>query len=68
MGYLKHARCLQSAAVATCLLRLRGVAADLVIGVRRMPFTAHAWVEVDQTIVMNGRSNTRSLYTVIDRL
>src|SRR5215213_2080876 len=41
--YFKRAWCLQSAAAAVCLLRLCGVRAELVIGVRKLPFYAHAW-------------------------
>jgi len=45
--YPKRALCLQRSAVTTCLLRRRGVAARLVLGVRPVPLMAHAWVEVD---------------------
>lgn len=45
--YPKKALCLQRSAVTTCLLRRRGVAARLVLGVRPLPLMAHAWVEVD---------------------
>jgi|SRR5690349_21744882 Transglutaminase-like superfamily len=65
--YFKHAWCLQAAATTTCLLRLRGIAADFVVGVRKMPFEAHAWVEVDHQIVMNAKPNLRALYSVITR-
>lgn len=49
--YVRRAWCLQSAAVVVALLRLRGVDAQFVIGVRKMPFYAHAWAECDGTIV-----------------
>jgi Transglutaminase-like superfamily/Coenzyme PQQ synthesis protein D (PqqD) len=45
--YPRKALCLQRSAVTTCLLRRRGVAARLVLGVRPVPLMAHAWVEVD---------------------
>jgi hypothetical protein len=45
--YPKRALCLQRSAVTACLLRRRGVAARLVLGVRPVPLMAHAWVEVD---------------------
>jgi hypothetical protein len=66
--YFMHARCLQSAAVANCLLRWHGIPAQLVIGVRRVPFTAHAWVEVDGRVVMNEQTSMLNVYTVIHRL
>jgi hypothetical protein len=37
--------CLPKAMALFTLLRRRGVAADLCIGVRKYPFGAHAWVE-----------------------
>ncbi len=43
--------CLQRSAVTTCLLRSYGVPAVMKIGVRPMPFLAHAWVEVDNSVV-----------------
>lgn len=49
--YPKKAVCLQRSAVTTCLLRTHGIAAHLVVGVRSMPFLAHAWVEVEGTVV-----------------
>jgi Transglutaminase-like superfamily len=38
-------RCLTTSLVLTALLARRGVASTLVIGVRPVPFAAHAWVE-----------------------
>ncbi len=49
--YPKPAVCLQRSAVTTWLMRRYGVPARLVIGVRPMPFLAHAWVEVHGTVV-----------------
>ncbi len=49
--YPKQAVCLQRSAVTTWLMRRHGVPARLVIGVRPMPFLAHAWVEVNGTVV-----------------
>ena len=49
--YFKRAWCLQRAAASVCLLRLRGIPAELVIGVRKIPFYAHAWTEVERTVV-----------------
>ncbi len=49
--YPKQAVCLQRSTVTTWLMRRHGVPARLVIGVRPMPFLAHAWVEVNGTVV-----------------
>jgi hypothetical protein len=49
--YFKRTWCLQRSMAATLLLRLAGQPADLVIGVRRLPFLAHAWVEVEGRVV-----------------
>ena len=65
--YVKRAWCLQSAAAATCFARLVGARAELVIGVRHIPFYAHAWVEVDEHVVMNDRPELHTLYQVIAR-
>jgi hypothetical protein len=39
------------AATCACLLRLHGLRAELAIGVRRAPFEAHAWTELDGIVV-----------------
>jgi hypothetical protein len=49
--YPKRTLCLQRSAVTTCLLRTYGVSAFLKIGVRPMPFQAHAWVEADGSVI-----------------
>jgi transglutaminase-like putative cysteine protease len=49
--YFKRAWCLQRSAATVLLLRFRGVPAQLVIGVERVPFYAHAWVEVAGRVV-----------------
>lgn len=64
--YWKQVLCLQRSAATVCLLRRKGVAAELVIGAQHMPFKAHAWVEVDGKVV-NDRSYTSEMYSVLDR-
>lgn len=64
--YWKEALCLQRSAATACLLKRCGVPAQMVVGVQRMPFKAHAWVEVDGRIV-NDKPYMHELYAVIDR-
>lgn len=45
--YPRRAECLEQALALYLLLRRRGVAAELKLGVQPLPFYAHAWVEVD---------------------
>src|SRR5262245_28766462 len=54
--YWKEALCLQRSAAAVCLLRKHGIPAQLVIGVRQMPFKSHAWVEVEGRVVNDNVS------------
>ena len=65
--YPKRAACLQRSVVATWLLRRHGIAAELVIGYRPVPFESHAWVEVAGAVV-NDRPQYQRVFTVLDRL
>jgi hypothetical protein len=65
--YFKRALCLQRSAVATWLLRRRGVRAELVIGFRPVPVDSHAWVEVDGKVV-NDRPQYQKYFRVLERL
>jgi len=64
--YGKEALCLQRSAATACLLKKHGVPAQMVIGAQKMPFKAHAWVEVDGRVV-NDKSYTPEIYAVLDR-
>lgn len=64
--YPRPAPCLPRSAVTTCLLRWRGVPAQLVIGSRPLPFYAHAWVEVGGCVV-NDSPKVRERYDELDR-
>ncbi len=64
--YPKQALCLQRSFVTTYILRKQGVSANLVLGAQKLPFKAHAWVEVDGRAV-NERSNVQATYAVWDR-
>lgn len=64
--YLKRAWCLQRSAVGVLLLRWRGIPAELVIGVRKVPFYAHAWIELDG-LVLNDSPEVQRTFTVMER-
>lgn len=64
--YRKEVLCLQRSAVATCLLRQYGVAAEMVMGSQQLPFKSHAWVEVDGRVV-NDKPYVNQMYAVVER-
>jgi hypothetical protein len=64
--YPKQVLCLQRASVTTCLMRSHGIRAAMVLGAQKIPFAAHAWVEVNGCAV-NERSNVQAKYTVWER-
>lgn len=64
--YPKQAMCLQRSAVATCLLRSRGLPAQMVIGCRKIPFKSHAWAEL-YGLVVNDKTKVQEFYRVLDR-
>jgi hypothetical protein len=64
--YPKQTLCLQRSFVTTYLLKKHGVAARMVLGAQKLPFKAHAWVEVEGQAI-NERSNVQATYSVWDR-
>jgi len=66
-AYFKPVQCLQRSAVSTCLLRIGGIPAELVFGVRTFPFEAHAWTEFEGQIIGDSPANVRR-YLVLDRI
>jgi hypothetical protein len=64
--YPKQALCLQRSFVTTYLLRKHGFAAQMVLGAQKLPFKAHAWVEVDERAI-NERSDVQTTYAVWDK-
>jgi len=66
MYYPKKAMCLQHSAVVTCLLRRRGVPAEMVLAAQTYPPKAHAWAEVEGEVV-NDHSSVKSEYRVLRR-
>ncbi len=63
--YWKEVLCLQRSAATACLLKHYGVPAQMIIGAQQMPFKAHAWVEVNASVV-NDRPYMREMYAVLD--
>jgi hypothetical protein len=66
LWYWRSVSCLQRAAATVSLMRQCGVNAELVIGAQRMPFKAHAWVEVDKRVV-GERSGIPASFAILDR-
>jgi hypothetical protein len=64
--YWKEVLCLQRSAATTCLLKRYGVPAHMILGAQPMPFKAHAWVEVNGSVV-NDKPYMREMYAVLDR-
>jgi hypothetical protein len=62
----KQKLCLQRSAAVTCLLRSFGVPAEMVIGVHKMPFYGHSWVEVNGSVV-NDHKNVQRFFHVLSR-
>jgi hypothetical protein len=67
MYYPKKAMCLQHSAVVTCLLRRRGIPAEMVLAAQEFPPKAHAWVEVLSEVV-NDSSDVKGKYREFRRL
>jgi len=64
--YPKQALCLQRSFITTYLLRRQGVHAQIVLGAQKLPFKAHAWVEIEGRAI-NERSDVQAIYSVWDR-
>jgi len=67
MYYPKKAMCLQHSAVVTCLLRRRGVPAEMVLAAKDFPPSGHAWVEVEGRVVNDSQAVKRK-YRVLKRV
>jgi hypothetical protein len=65
--YPKKAMCLQHSAVATCLLRRRGVPAELVLAAQEFPPKGHAWTEVEG-LVINDLQSVKNSHRVLKRI
>jgi hypothetical protein len=67
MYYPKKAMCLQHSAVVTCLLRRRGIPAEMVLAAQTFPPKAHAWAEVAGQVVSDSPS-VKTKYQELRRL
>ena len=67
MYYPKKAMCLQHSAVVTCLLRRRGVRAEMVLAAQEFPPKAHAWAEVGGEVV-NDSQRVKTKYLELRRV
>jgi len=67
MYYPKRAMCLQHSSVVTCLLRRRGVPAEMVIGAQEYPPKGHAWAEVEGEVI-NDTQRVKTRYRELRRL
>jgi hypothetical protein len=65
--YPKKAMCLQHSAVVTCLLRRRGIPAEMVLAAQTFPPKAHAWAEVAGAVVSDSPS-VKTKYREMKRL
>jgi len=63
--YPRQALCLQRSSVLVRMLRLNGIEAQMLIGAQKLPFKAHAWVEVDGHII-NDRLASRENFLVLE--
>jgi hypothetical protein len=64
--YFKRVLCLQRSAATTLLLRRYGLKAEMLTGVQILPLEAHAWVEIQGTIV-NDTPYMHDIYQVLER-
>jgi hypothetical protein len=64
--YPKQVKCLQRSVATTLLLRRAGVAAKFVAGAQKLPFEAHAWVEVDGRVI-NDKPDYVNRFIVFER-
>jgi len=63
--YPRRVLCLQRSAVLVRILRRNGIPAHMIIGAQKLPFKAHAWVEVNGEIV-HDRLASREKFLVLE--
>jgi len=63
--YTARDRCLVDCLVLIEFLQRSGITANLVIGVEVRPFTAHAWVQHEGTVLTDWRANVQDLTPIL---
>lgn len=66
--YPRQVKCLELSAATVLLMRLYGVMAHLVIGVRVRPFSSHAWVQTAESRTFEFGFADIQTYSVAARL
>lgn len=64
--YFKPVLCLQRSAATAILLRRYGRKAQMVLAVQILPFSSHAWVEVEGRVV-NDKPYMPEIFQVLER-
>jgi hypothetical protein len=64
--YPKQSLCLQRSVILTWLLRSNGIKGEMMIGVHKMPFYGHAWVELEGKVI-NDDKNAKNFFQVVSR-
>jgi hypothetical protein len=62
-----HGECLPRAVLLARALRYQGIPSDICFGVRKLPFSAHAWVEADGEVLSDSTSFT-SQFRIVARV
>jgi hypothetical protein len=65
--YFKPVLCLQQSAALVLLMRRRGIAAELILGVSTFPFEAHAWADFNGYVINDTLENVKR-FLILDRL
>jgi Transglutaminase-like superfamily len=63
--YTAHEQCLTDSLILCDFLRHYGLAAELVIAVHPMPFSAHAWVQIGDYVVDDSVETVRRFHPIL---
>ncbi|MCU4930820.1 lasso peptide biosynthesis B2 protein [Bacillus thuringiensis] len=65
--FFGNAQCLHRSLIGFKLLRQQGLSVQLVVGVKKFPFSSHAWVECDGTVI-NDVQRVKESYIEVFRI
>ncbi|MGS2750591.1 lasso peptide biosynthesis B2 protein [Bacillus zanthoxyli] len=65
--FMGNAQCLHRSLIGFKLLRQDGLPVQLVVGVRKFPFSSHAWVEFENNVI-NDVQTVKETYTEVFRI